>query len=118
VWYAKIVAPVLLALAEKRSALLPLNVENNGAVPGLPNDAIVEVLAPIVNGAVQSAPRVELPPDVAALLRRHCMFETLAAEAIVAHDRAKALRAVLASPLVNSYDQAERILKLVFDATE
>jgi alpha-galactosidase/6-phospho-beta-glucosidase family protein len=46
------------------------------------------------------------------------MFETLAAEAIVAHDRAKALRAVLASPLVNSYDQAERILKLVFDATE
>jgi 6-phospho-beta-glucosidase len=115
VWYDRIVAPVLLALAEKRSAVLPLNVENNGAVPGLPSDAIVEVLAPIAHGEVQPAPRVELPPDVAALLRRHCVFEMLAAEAIVERDRARALRALLANPMVKSYDQAERILELTFD---
>jgi 6-phospho-beta-glucosidase len=115
VWYDKIVAPVLLALAEKRSAVLPLNVANNGAVPGLPSDAIVEVLAPIAHGEVQPAPRVELPPDVAALLRRHCVFEMLAAEAIVERDRARALRALLANPMVHSYDQAEQILELTFD---
>ncbi|MGQ0600470.1 MAG: family 4 glycosyl hydrolase [Anaerolineales bacterium] len=118
VWYDKIVAPVLLALAEKRSAVLPLNVENNGAVPCLPNEAIVEVLAPIAAGEVQPAPRVELPPDAAALLRRHCVFEMLAAEAIVERDRDKALRALLSNPLVQSYDQAEQISKLTFDKRE
>jgi 6-phospho-beta-glucosidase len=115
VWYEKIVAPVLLALAERRTATLPLNMENNGAVPCLPDDAIVEVLAPIVNGRVQPPARVELPPDVAALLSRHCAFEQLAAEAIVERDRDKALRALLANPLVKSYDQAERVLQLVYD---
>ncbi len=118
VWYDKIVAPVLLALAEKRSALLPLNVANHGAVPCLPDEAIVEVLAPVVDGQVRPASPVELPPDIAALLRRHCAFEMLAAEAIVERDRAKALRALLANPLLRSYDQAETILKLVFDSKE
>lgn len=115
VWYEKIVAPVLLALAERRTATLPLNVKNTGAVPCLPDGASVEVLAPIVNGQVQPPARVALPPDVAALLSRHCAFEQLAAEAIVERDRDKALRALLANPLVNSYAQAEHVLQLVYD---
>lgn len=114
VWYEKIVAPALLALAERRTATLPLNVENNGAISSLPDDAIVEALTTIVDGRVQSPAHVKLPLDVAALLGRHCAFEQLAAEAIVKRDRGKALRALLANPLVKSYDQAERVLQLVY----
>jgi 6-phospho-beta-glucosidase len=116
VWYEKIVAPVLLALAERRPSMLPLNIENLGAVPGLPGDAIVEVLAAITEGRVQPPAPVALPADVLALTARQCAYERLAAEAIAERDRSKALRALLANPWVHSHEQAERVLALTFDA--
>lgn len=116
VWYEKIVAPVLLALAEKRSAVLPLNLENHGAVPGLPDQAIVEVLATITNGQLHRPAPVALPADVLALTARQCAYEQLAAEAIAERNRRTALRALLANPWIHSHAQAERVLALTFEA--
>jgi 6-phospho-beta-glucosidase len=115
VWFEKIVAPVLVTLAEKRSGLFPLNVENHGTLPCLPDQAIVEMLAPVEHGQLQAPRHVELPRDVEAMLHCHCAFEMLAAEAIVEHDRAKAIRALLSEPLVNSFDQARQILNQVLE---
>jgi 6-phospho-beta-glucosidase len=114
VWYEKIVAPVLLALAEKRSGDYVLNVANHGALPWLPERAVVEVRVPIVAGEVRRPRPVDLPLDVQAMLHRHCAYEMLAAEAIVDADRAQALRALMSNLLVRDLDQARRILDSVW----
>jgi alpha-galactosidase/6-phospho-beta-glucosidase family protein len=51
-----------------------------------------------------------VPPDVKALVQANCAYEMLAVEAIVEHDRAKALRALLINPIVHTYDQAAAVL--------
>jgi len=115
VWFEKIVAPVLIAFAEGRKGVFPLNVENRGALPYLPDRAIVEMLIPVENGQLHTPRHVELPHDVEAMLHRHCAFEMLAAEGIVEQDRAKAARALLSESLVKSFDQAQQILNQVFE---
>jgi len=114
-WYDKIVAPVLLAFAEERDALLPLNIENNGVLPFLPRDAIVETLVEIKRGQMQKPDSVTTPIDLRALLTSHCAFEMLAAQAVMERDREKALRAILSNPLVKSFEQAQKIVEVIFD---
>jgi len=115
-WYEKIVAPVLTAFVEKRDARLPVNTENNGVLLFLPRDAVIETLVDIKHGEMQAARAMALPVDIQALLVNHCAFEMLTAQAVVEHDRGKALRALLSDPLATSHDQAEAILKATFDS--
>ena len=96
-WYDKIVAPALLALAERRDTELVLSVDNGSLLPWLPADAIVEAPVPIQAGVPQPPRPAVLPLDVRALLQRNCAYEVLAAEAIAEHDRPKALRALVAN---------------------
>lgn len=114
VWYEKIVAPVLLALAEKRSGEFPLSVDNRGTLSWLPDNAIVEASVPIRDGQLGTPRRAELPPDVQAMLHRNCAYEMLAAEAIAEKDRDKALRALMSNLLVSNFSQARSILNLVW----
>ena len=113
-WYEKIVVPTLLALAEKQTTELVLSVDNNGALPWLPPDAIVEAAVPIVDGKLQPARGACLPQDIQAMLVQNCAYEMLAAEAIVEKDRDKALRALLSNLLVSNFNQARGILQLVW----
>ena len=115
VWYEKIVAPVLVTLAEKRNGLFPLNVESHGTLAGLPEKAIVETLIEIRNGVLQSPHPLPLPTDIQAMLESHCAFEMLTAQAVVEHDRHKALRALLSDKLVTSFDQARQIVDEMFE---
>lgn len=110
-WYEAIVAPVLLALVENRRAQFILNVVNNGAVPWLPAEAIVELPTLIENGRTRPLAAPSVPLDVQTLIQLNCAYEMLAVEAIVERDRAKALRALLINPIVHTYDQAAGVLE-------
>ena len=114
VWYEKIVAPALLALAERRDTELVLSVDNAGLLSWLPADAVIEAPVPIRSGVLQRPRPVELPLDVRALLHRNCAYEMLAAEAIAEHDRAKAQRALMANLMVSSHTQARGVLDLLW----
>jgi glycerol-1-phosphate dehydrogenase [NAD(P)+] len=113
-WYEKIVVPTLLALAEKHTTELVLSVDNNGTLPWLPAEAIVEAAVPIVDGKLQPARGARLPQDIQAMMVQNCAYEMLAAEAIVEQDRDKALRALLSNLLVSNFNQARGILQLVW----
>ena len=113
-WYAKIVVPTLLALAEKRTTELVLSVDNNGLLPWLPERAIVELPVRIQDGQMQT-PRVsEVPQDVQGMISRNCAYEMLAAEAIMEKDRDKAMRALLSNLLVSNFNQVRGILEQVW----
>jgi 6-phospho-beta-glucosidase len=116
-WYTAIVVPVLLALVEgvragaiDRGARFILNVVNGSTIPWLPAEAVVEVPTLLEGGRVRPLVPGPVPPDVKALVQANCAYEMLAVEAIVEHDRAKALRALLINPIVHTYDQAAAVL--------
>lgn len=111
VWYQAIVAPVIVALAEGRPGRFILNVPNGQAIPWLPPEAIVEVPALLADGEAQPLATGPVPPEVRALVEANCAYEMLAARAIVEHDRAMALRALLISPFKHTYDQAAGVLE-------
>ena len=131
-WYAAIVAPVLLALVESGSPMYPwaytgcdprrthrfiLNVVNGHTISWLPPEAVVEVPTLLEGGRVRPLATGPVPPDVQALVQANCTYEMLAVEAIVERDRAKALRALLANPIVHTYDQAAGVLERVWART-
>jgi 6-phospho-beta-glucosidase len=113
-WYEQVVLPTLRALAEKQTTELVLSLDNAGALPWLPDGAIIE--APVaIRAGVVGKPRVaELPPDVRALVQRNAAYEMLAVESIVERDRDKALRALMSNLLVRDFNQAKGILDVVW----
>ena len=110
-WYKAIIAPVLVALAEGRTAQFVLNVVNGQIIPWLPPDAVVEVPVLLQGGRACPLAVGSVPPDVKALVQANCTYEMLAVEAIVERDRAKALRALLLNPMIHTYDQAAAVLE-------
>ena len=110
-WYKAIIAPVILALVERRTAQFVLNVVNGQVIPWLPPDAVVEVPVLLQGGRACPLAVGPVPPDVKALVQANCTYEMLAVEAIVERDRAKALRALLLNPMIHTYDQAAGVLE-------
>lgn len=110
-WYQAIIAPVLLALVERRTEHFILNVVNGTVIPWLPEEAIIEVPVALEGGKVRPLAVREVPLDLKALIRKNCTYEMLAVQAIVEHDRQKGLRALLQNPIVHTYDQAVATLE-------
>lgn len=89
---------------------LNVNVVNNGALPGLPDWAIVEVPA-VVSGAGVMPLRVSSLPDaITALLNQQVAIQDCVVKAAVHGNRHAALQALLLDPLISGYSVAEKML--------
>ena len=102
-----------------RGLLLPpggsLRTRPRGALPDLPADAVVEVPARIDRGGAHPLRLAPLAPEMLALVQHVKGYERLTVEAAVSGDRAVALRALLANPLVPGF-QAEGLLDAILEA--
>ncbi len=86
-----------------------VDVRNNGAIPGLPDDAVVEVPCIVDNDGAPPHPQRDLPHEMAALVAHCKAYERLAVEAARSGSRATMIRALVANPLVGQYPLAERL---------
>lgn len=89
---------------------LNVNVVNNGALPGLPDWAIVEVPAVVSGAGVLPLHMPALPDGITAVLNQQVAIQDRVVEAAVHGDRQAALQALLLDPLVSSYESAEKML--------
>jgi alpha-galactosidase len=87
-----------------------LNLPNNGLIPNLPNDAIVEVPGIISGFGIQGLSFPPLPEGIAELCRRELALSSLTVDAVVQGDRELALQALLLDPMINDIDRARAIL--------
>ncbi|MET9319015.1 6-phospho-beta-glucosidase [Streptomyces sp. NPDC003038] len=92
------------------SAVQVVNTYNNGTLPFLPDDAVIEVQARLHgtdgSGPVPlAAPRLD--PLYAGLVSHVSAYEDLALEAAVRGGRDRVFKALLAHPLVGQFDLAE-----------
>jgi alpha-galactosidase len=89
---------------------LNVNVVNNGALPGLPDWAIVEVPAVVSGAGVLPLRMPPLPAGITAVLNQQVAIQDRVVEAAVHGDRQAALQALLLDPTVDSFTAAGQML--------
>src|SRR6266511_538722 len=89
--------PELLAVHAGTGDLQVVDVRNDGAIPDLPDDAVVEVPARVDTAGAHPLPQDPLPPELLGLVQQMKAYERLTVAAARGGDRALALEALLAN---------------------
>lgn len=112
-FYSEAAVDLIASLTGDRGDVQVVNLRNDGALPFLPDDHVIEVPATVDARGVTALPVDPLPADHAALIAHVAGYERLALEAAVHGGRDRVLRAMLAHPLVGQYDKAEKLTDLL-----
>jgi len=86
-----------------RHELPAVNVPNRGAMPDLPDSAVVEVPAVSDSSGLRSVPMNPLPEAIAAMLRLQASINKLLVEAFAEKSKGKLIQAILLDPGTSSY---------------
>jgi 6-phospho-beta-glucosidase len=87
-----------------------VNVPHRGAVPGWPDDWVLEMPCRVGRPGIQPIPTRPLPPVCFGLLAQVKMYELLTVQAAVRGDREAAYQALLAHPLGPTADKVQAVL--------
>ncbi|MEU5687095.1 6-phospho-beta-glucosidase [Streptomyces venezuelae] len=86
-----------------------VNTVNNGTLPFLPDDAVIEVQAAVDGSGAKPLSVPKLDPLYAGLIANVTGYEDLALQAAVHGGRERVFKALLAHPLVGQYAYAEQL---------
>ena len=115
-YYSEAAAQLIASLHAGTGDEQVVDVRNDGALPGLPDDAVVEVPARIGADGASVRAFEPLAPELLGLVQQVKAYERLAVEAAVHGDRKAALKALLANPLVARYNVATALLDALLEA--
>jgi len=112
------VIDIMQSIVENRPRTFVVNAPNHGAIPNLPDDAIVEVNC-LVNGyGIQPVFAGPLHEALAAHLQHYVAFERQVVKAALSGDRRDALHAFLLDPNVQARLELEQIDSLLDEMLE
>ena len=116
-FYSEAAAALIASLHAGTGDVQVVDVRNDGALPGLPDDAVVEVPARVDAAGAHPLPQAPLAPELLGLVQQAKAYERLAVEAAVTGDRTAARKALLANPLVGDYRVAAPLLEALLAAS-
>ena len=97
---------------------LVLSVENQGALPQLNPEDVVEMTCLVSKEGIRPVSVENPPQDCMLLIHSIKHYERLAVKAIMEGSSREAVRALMLHPLINSYSLAERLVKEYEEAYE
>jgi 6-phospho-beta-glucosidase len=97
------------AIYNDRGDVLPVNVPNQGSVPGFPDDLVVETEGRCDASGVTALPMPALPAHVRGLVEALAEHQQLAAAVAWSGDAGDGVRALAAHPLVRDLSVAEAL---------
>lgn len=115
-FYSDAAAALVASLHAGTNDIQVVNMRNDGAIPNLPDDAVVEVSARVDREGAHPLPVDPLPPEMLGLVEHAKAYELLTARAATSGDRGLALKALMANPLVGDYDTAKPLLEALLEA--
>lgn len=110
-WHSELMVSMLSSIHNDKSEEYVVNVLNQGAVPGMPADACVEIPCLIDKRGARPLTVDKPEPDMLGLMQLMAAYESMTVEAAMEKDYHKALLALNLNPLVPSLAVAEQILK-------
>ena len=112
-FYSEAAVELLAAIRGAKGPARVVNLRNDGVLPFLPDDHVIEVPASYVDGAFVAEPVEALDDDIRGLVSAVAGYERLALDAAVHGGRERVVRAMRAHPLVLQHDRAERLTDLL-----
>lgn len=109
-WYSRVALEVMQGLLDPNPRREIVNTLNRGAIPGIPDDAAVEVPADLSAYGVEPVPVPPLEEEIFGLVRQVKSYERMTIEAAMTRSRSKALAALMANPLVRTLEKARAVL--------
>ena len=114
-YYSEAAAQLIASLHDGAGDIQVVDVRNDGALPDLPDSAVVEVPCRVDRDGAHPLPLAPLAPEMRGLVQAAKAYEELAVEAAMSGDRRTALRALIANPLVGA-EVAEPLLDALIEA--
>ncbi|MDM7855256.1 6-phospho-beta-glucosidase [Cellulomonas alba] len=115
-FYSEAAVDLLASLTAGDGDVRVVNVRNDGTLPFLPDDHVVEVPAVVGPDGIRPVAVAPLDAGAAGLVAHVAGYERLALEAAVHGGRDRVVRALLAHPLVGQHDRASRLADLLLAA--
>lgn len=107
-YYSEAAVALVNSLTSKDSAdEHVVNLRNDGTLPFLPDDAVIEVTSIVDGHGAVARPVGDVSPDIAGLISAVTGYEFLALDAAIRGGRGRVERALLAHPLVGQWHLAE-----------
>ena len=114
-YYSEAAAQLIASLHDGAGDIQVVDVRNDGALPDLPDSAVVEVPCRVDRDGAHPLPQAPLAPEMRGLVQAAKAYEELAVEAAMSGDRRTAMRALIANPLVGA-EVAEPLLDALIEA--
>ena len=115
-YYSEAAAQLIASLHDGAGDVQVVDIRNDGALPGLPDDAVVEIPAVIDRDGAHAPKLAPLPNEMIGLVQHAKAYERLAVKAAVTGDRRTAVHALLANPLVGQWSMAEALVNALLEA--
>jgi 6-phospho-beta-glucosidase len=115
-FYSEAAAQLIASLHAGTGDIQIVDVRNDGSIPDLPDDAVVEVPGRIDAAGAHPVPLGALAPELLGLVQQVKAYERLTARAAMTGSPDLALKALLANPLVPGYEVAAGLLDAILVA--
>ena len=109
-FYSEAATQLVASLSTGDADVQVLDVRNDGALPGLADDDVVELPARIELEGPVPLPQPPLAPELLGLVQHVAAYERLAAAAAIAGDRTLVHKTLLAHPLIGQVPQADELV--------
>ena len=114
-FYSEAAAQLIASLHDGAGDIQVVDVRNDGAIPDLPDSAVVEIPARIDRDGAHPLPLAPLAPEQRGLVQVVKAYEELTVAAAKSGDRDVAVRALTVNPLVGG-DVARPLLEAMLEA--
>lgn len=108
--YERIAIDVMRAICANNATIMPVDVSNVGSVDDLEDEDAVEVPCVIDANGAHPLTAGHLPDGIRPLVLQVKEYERLTVEAALSGSAAMARKALSANPVIDSFDQASRIV--------
>ena len=108
--YAGVMLDCIEGMQSEKGKYLVLSVENNGSIPGLADEDVIETTCLVSKDGIHPVRVEEVPEHCYLLIRLIKMYEKLTVEAVKNQSKETAVQALMLHPLVNSYSLAKQLV--------
>jgi 6-phospho-beta-glucosidase len=115
-FYSEAAAQLIASLQAGTGDVQVVDIRNDGTIPGLPDDAVVEVPARIDRDGAHPIAVGALEPEIGGLVQQVKAYERLTVRAATSGDRDAALKALVTNPLIADYPIAVPLLEELLQA--
>lgn len=108
--YSEAACGLIYSLYNDQQDIQTVNVQNNGAIENLPDEAVVEINCVITNNGPIPLTTGKLPPAINGIIQAMKAYEQVACEAAVTGNYQRAMVAMTINPLVSGDREAKAML--------